>query len=35
MTAKERTTTLSAVEAFAGDRDLMNALTTEALQEAL
>ena len=35
MTAKERTTKLPAVEAVAGDRDLMKALMTEALQEVL
>jgi hypothetical protein len=35
MTTKERTTKLPAVEAVAGDRDLMNALMTEVLQGAL
>ena len=35
MTTKERTTKLPVVGAVAGDRDLMNALMTEVLQEAL
>ena len=35
MTTKERNTKLSAVEAVAGDRDLMKALMKEALQEVL
>ena len=35
MTTKERNTKLSAVEAVAGDRDLIKALMKEALQEVL
>lgn len=35
MTTRKRNTKLSAVEAVAGDRDLMKALMKEALQEVL
>jgi putative transposase len=35
MTTSKRSTKLSAVEAVAGDRDLMKALMKEALQEVL
>ncbi|MEW5790724.1 MAG: IS256 family transposase, partial [Pseudomonadota bacterium] len=35
MTKKEHKTKLSAVEAVAGDRDLMKALLRETLQEVL